>query len=355
MRRLAMLSFLLVFFFCLLSNESEGCTTFYLGEGEHPVFGKNYDWMVEDGLVIINKRGVKKIALQQPNQTGEPFSWTSKYGSVSFNQYGREVVMGGMNQAGLIVETMQLDATKYPAPGSRPALLSSQWKQYVLDRFKSVEQVIADSRRVTIRPSAGPGVHYLLSDKSGDSAVIEYLDGEFVCHTRNNMPVKALTNSIYELSVQAFREYPSPPFSADTSLGRFITAAKMLESYDADTVTSNIDFGFDILKNTHQGRTRWSIVYDINNSRIYFKTAQNPKIRYLDLKGFDFSCKTPVKVLDMAADLKGDVTNAFTNYTFEINRNLIQNAFSKTPSLSRVPKERLDRLSKYPDTTVCTQ
>ena len=354
MRRVAMLVFM-AFFSCVLPWESNGCTAFYLGKGERPVFGKNYDWMVEDGLVIINKRGVKKTALRRPDQTGKPFTWTSEYGSVSFNQYGRELILGGMNEAGLIVETMQLDATQYPPPDSRPALLAGQWKQYLLDSHKSVAEVIADSKHVTVRPSPGPGVHFLLADKFGDSAVMEFLDGEFVCHTRGNMPVKALTNSIYELSVHAWQSQKSLPFAPYTSLGRFVTAASMLESFNADTVTSNLDYGFDILKNASQGSTRWSIVYDINKSRIYFKTDQNTKIRHFDLKEFDFSCKTPVKVLDMAADLQGDVTNAFTDYTQEINQSLIQNAFRKSPFLSRVPKERLDRLSRYPDTTTCTQ
>ena len=38
---------------------------------------------------------------------GTPASWVSKYGSVTFNQYGRELPTGGMNEAGLVVETIE--------------------------------------------------------------------------------------------------------------------------------------------------------------------------------------------------------------------------------------------------------
>lgn len=41
---------------------SPGCTTFCLiGKGE-VLFARNYDWIIGDGLVMINKRGVVKTA-----------------------------------------------------------------------------------------------------------------------------------------------------------------------------------------------------------------------------------------------------------------------------------------------------
>ncbi len=38
--------------------ETDACTTFCLKRGPQAVFGKNYDWSVGDGLVMVNKRGV---------------------------------------------------------------------------------------------------------------------------------------------------------------------------------------------------------------------------------------------------------------------------------------------------------
>ena len=73
-----------------------GCTTFCLvGKGE-VLFGRNYDWIIGDGLVMINKRGVVKTAtVVESNNVAK---WVSKYGSVTFNQYGRENPAGGMNE-----------------------------------------------------------------------------------------------------------------------------------------------------------------------------------------------------------------------------------------------------------------
>ena len=40
--------------------DARACTTFQLKHADQVLVGKNYDWMVEDGLIIVNKRGVSK-------------------------------------------------------------------------------------------------------------------------------------------------------------------------------------------------------------------------------------------------------------------------------------------------------
>ena len=105
-----------VVFTFLAPLKGQTCTTFCLDHGDRPVFGRNYDWTVEDGLVIINKRGVTKAS------TLGRLAWTSKYGSATFNQYGREFPIGGMNEAGLVVESMVLLETEYPLSDTRPGI-----------------------------------------------------------------------------------------------------------------------------------------------------------------------------------------------------------------------------------------
>ena len=47
-------------------------------------------------------------------------TWTAQYGSITFNQYGRELPTGGINEAGLVVESMALSEARYPEPDHRP-------------------------------------------------------------------------------------------------------------------------------------------------------------------------------------------------------------------------------------------
>ena len=73
------------------------------------------DWMTGEGLVIVNKRNVSKTAFLKPewDDNGQPASWTSKYGSVTFNFIGREFPFGGMNESGLVITCMWLETTEW--------------------------------------------------------------------------------------------------------------------------------------------------------------------------------------------------------------------------------------------------
>ena len=118
----------------LISGSGFACTTFSLHQNGQIVFGKNYDWHLGRGLVIVNKRGVSKTAMPGlQDDPGEYAKWTSKYGSLTFNQYGREMPMGGMNEAGLVVELMSLSETQYPQPDARHAIKDLQWIQYAFN------------------------------------------------------------------------------------------------------------------------------------------------------------------------------------------------------------------------------
>jgi penicillin V acylase-like amidase (Ntn superfamily) len=78
------------------------CTSFCFETNDTILFGNNLDAYISDGLVVVNKRNVFKIAIWQSN----PVNWTSKYGSLTFNQWGREFPSRGINEAGLAVGEM---------------------------------------------------------------------------------------------------------------------------------------------------------------------------------------------------------------------------------------------------------
>ena len=52
----------------------------------------------------------------------------------------------------------------------------------VLDEAASVREAVAIFRRTAIDFSGGPPLHYLVADASGDSAVVEYVDGRVHGH-----------------------------------------------------------------------------------------------------------------------------------------------------------------------------
>ena len=317
------------------------------------MFGRNLDWFVGDGLVIINKRGVEKTALADSFNRDNLLSWTSKYGSATFNQHGREFPLGGMNEAGLIVETMVLEDTEYPSPDSRPEVQTLQWVQYQLDNFSTIEEVISGQSEIMIR-ERDDLFHFLVCDRMGNCATIEFIGKKAVYHTKEAMPVKALTNSKYAETVSYWEKNSIPQPDKFKTVERFVRAANMVKNYDPKTTKAPIDYAFDILERVALAPyTQWRIVYDVKNLSVFFRTLENQSIRHFSLKSFDFSCATPVKVLEVNTEQSGDITDKFVDYTYQINRNLIGQAFRKTHSLSAIPEYVLDMRAEYPEGTSC--
>lgn len=336
------------------------CTTFIIGDRHGQLFGKSYDFGFGDGYVITNKRGVSKTGYKSrlDGENGQPAAWTSKYGSITFNQYGREFPQGGMNEAGLVVESMALMSARFPKPDSRPYLPNILlWRQYLLDTCASVEEVIdSDSKlRVSYDASKGIGTHLLVMDRKGDAAVIEFLDGKMVVHCGESLPVRVLTNDTYEESLAFWKNKTSPVEDRWESIHRFATAANLVRDSGATNPTPGLGHAFDVLTAVKWVQTRWSIVYDNRKLKIYFTTGGNSKTRSVDLNRFDFSCRSPVKILDINNELEGDVTPSFHDYSQETNANLVRTSCGKLGSKVPVPDHVIELMSKYPGQCECRE
>ena len=335
------------------------CTTFSLQKGGRIVFGKNFDWHLGRGLVIVNKRGVVKQAMPGIQPDPGPYAtWTSRYGSLTFNQYGREMPMGGMNEAGLVVELMMLTETQYPSPDPRQAIKDLQWIQYQLDNYSRVVEVIASNTHLRILTFEQPGLHFLIADQSGDCASIEFLAEKMVVHYRDSLRVRTLTNSTYAESCKYLNKHlgfggQMPITKGPTSLKRFVNSAKMLQEYDPRTKGNAVDYAFQILEQVSQESTQWRIVYDQQKLQVYFRTASNPNIKYIDFNSLDFDCTAPVMVVDIHTDLTGNVSDSLVQYSREVNLDLIRYAFKNTGLMRYLPERFIDQRADYPNKTTC--
>ena len=337
-----------------LAEGAEACSTFCIRDGAL-VFGRNYDWSVEDCLVVVNKAGAEKTSMVRQN----PVRWTSRYGSVTFNQYGCEFPTGGINEAGLVVEVMWLEGSEYPQPDERPELSTLQWIQYQLDNSTTVSDVIGSDVRVRISPLASAPLHYLVADADGDVASIEFLNGELVVHTGEDLPYAALTNHTYDASARyaAQRDGLGGPRAMEpggSSLARFARAAARLSAYKADSSEQAVEQAFALLEDVAQGAsTVWSIVYDIDARVIHARTHSNPAVKTLALEALNFGCDAPVQVVDLNRARPGNLLGQLTAYTEKANYELMRSSFAQTEFLHSTPKDRIRTLARYPATVTC--
>jgi choloylglycine hydrolase len=339
-------------FAVLITTSGFTCTTLCLLEKGRALVAYNYDAWASEGLVLVNKRGMSKRG-----RVKQAASWTARYGSVTFNQFGRDDPVSGVNEKGLMVSQMWGDGTRYPPADHRPIIGPLRWIQYHLDKHASVAEVVANAEAVRLT-SQFP-VHYLFADASGDTAVIEFLNGKLVVYHGETLPVRALANSTYTDSIAAFEaakrtgEIPT----SQSSLDRFVRGA-MLVSGDGDPIAR----GFAALAavastgpaSPRVMTTRWSIVYDLAASEVYFKTDINEAIRRFKVTSFDFSCGTPMKMLNVTAAGTGDVAAAFVDYSSAANRAVVEASYTKTPFLPGTSDTERTTIADHADaTSVC--
>lgn len=311
-------------------QEGRACTTFAVEGEEGAVIGKSYDWSIGSGMVFFNKAGVAKRALSlDPRDT--PAHWSSRYASLTFNQYGREFPNGGMNMAGLVVEVMWLGAAQAAPKDERATLNELQWIQLQLDRFETVAEVVAHVDKFRISPVYGQ-VHYMACDRSGECAAIEHLAGrDAVVTTGRDMLVKALTNDTYADSVgylstqRGFGGDREPP-QGSGSLARFARTGLLVSGrkIEPDRLTA---YALEVLDDVRSGDfTKWNIVYDPQRLEVSFRTLGNPALKAVRLEAFDTSCLTPVRALDIDTAGAGDVSASFVDYSMQANERLIRSA-----------------------------
>ncbi len=307
----------------------------YFGKMGQTVTGRTMDWQEDMHTDLwIFPRGMKR-----DGGMGEKgFQWTSKYGSVVASVYEAGTA-DGMNEKGLVANLLFLVESEYPSSNgdARPQMSIAAWTQYVLDRFESVEEAVAELRKEPFRavsvvaPNGVEGkIHLSISDPSGDSAIFEYIHGKLVIH--HGRQYQVMTNSpIYDQQL-ALNEYwkqiggtvmlPGTNRAADrfARASFYINAAQ--QSADAKEAVAAV---FSVMRNVSVPRgistpnqpnissTIWRTVSDQKNRIYYFEDTASPSVVWVDLNRVDFSAGTGVRKLDLHGNklLGGDQTAGF--------------------------------------------
>lgn len=320
----------------LTTYTSQSCTTFVLENENNLIFGRNLDWVSDNGLVVVNKRGIKKTALVFPPEV--PASWTSKYGSITFNQFGKEFPFGGMNEKGLVIEIMRSKAD-YPNQDSRPAVNELQWIQYQLDNASSIEEVIANDKTIRIN-AVKQELHFLVCDKQGNRAVLEFRNGKLQVFKGNDLPLPILANTYYPDDLENYN---------DDEVCRFTTVAKHLDAFKTSQ-KDPIDYSFTILDDVALAGS-WSIVYDIKHQIIHFKSATRKNEKVIHMSSFDFSCNTPAMLFPIQSDKTSCVDSEFQPYNHSLNTKIMKDAM-RTNEIS-LPEQVLQAFYNYAKTLFC--
>jgi penicillin V acylase-like amidase (Ntn superfamily) len=326
--------------FCLSSLTCLwACTrAVYVGANGDVITARSMDWSDD----ITTNLWIFPRDMHRNGEVGShPIKWTSRYGSVTASGYDLSTT-DGMNEKGLVVNALWLIESVYPQLESeRPGMAISIWAQYVLDNFASVDEAVEALKKepFVVVTANVPGqdrlatLHFSLSDSTGDSAIVEYLNGKQVIHHGKQFQV--MTNSpTYDeqLALNAYWQQiggtvmlPGTNRSAD----RFARASFYVNAIpkSEDPVVAlasvfsvirnvSVPYGISTPNQPNISSTRWRTVSDQKRLIYYFESALTPNTFWVDLKEVDFSAETgKVKKLDLGKDQRnvysGDATKDF--------------------------------------------
>ncbi|MBD3221418.1 linear amide C-N hydrolase [bacterium] len=291
-------------------GSTRACTAIGV-EGPAGVYlGRNLDWELGDGLIVVHPRDPTRGAI---------------YLSVTMNQFGADLPLGGMNEVGLAVEELSYPPARPPEPGGRPTIDEFALIQYLLDRCATVDAALrAVDRLAVVRRWAG--LHYILADRTGDAAVLEFLDGRTVVHRGADLPHRVLTNDTYARSREYLARHVG--FGGDRhetdgpgSPERFVRAARMAVAWPADPADGG-DGVFRILDEVRQHDTRWSIVHDLARLTIDVRVAGGPPPRRIDVAAWAGRDPTAPVVRDLMGTVAPHATDAWIAWTPAIEARL---------------------------------
>lgn len=338
----------------LAARAASPCSAFLLEAPSGPVVAKGYDWSDERGHVVVNKRGVEKRALVvAPGDP--PTAWRSRFASLTFNQYGRELPNGGINEAGLVVEVLMLPASVFPAPDGRPVVTELGLVQYLLDQAASTGEAVALARKVRIAPVYAR-VHYLVCDAAAECAALEVLRGQLVVATGGSMPARVLTNSPYASASAALKgsKKAGGRSTGQGSLERFVRlAGRTASPSSASTSTSGpVAEAFSILDSVRfPDSTQWQIVYEPRDRRVHFRSRTRPAVKTVTLDAFPPGCAEPAMTLDLRTRASGEVAGAFVPFDEAANLSLVR--ATSSPLRSRLPPGIAERVAALPRGLTC--
>jgi penicillin V acylase-like amidase (Ntn superfamily) len=322
----------------LVSPRASACSRvlYTSKDGKYVLVGRNMDW-TEDlrSNLWVFPRGIKRDGLAARNS----LSWTARYGSIGVSGYDVGTT-DGMNERGLCGNMLWLAESGFgKRDDKRLGLCVSQWLQFFLDNFATVDEAVKFLRANDVQilsASAGDSfkkpltVHLALGDWSGDSAVIEYVGSKMLIY--HGAQARVMTNSpTFDKQLEGLKRYQG--FGGEEELpgsvkaaDRFVRAANYVGRLPEPknerqgvagvlSVMRNVaqPFGTSKADEPNTSQTIWRTVADLTNGVYYFESTTSPNIVWVKLNKLDFSEGAKVQKLDLVnnPDRVGDVTWAF--------------------------------------------
>lgn len=309
---------------------------------EFPIDLKSEIVIVPAGISVENKDAEGNLGIK----------FTTKYGFLGINGFGiKDAFVDGFNEQGLSLSALMYTGAKYQPAVPGKFINLDNFSTWVLGSFSTVDEVksamsgiyVSDS---TIKKLKDMGLHISITDISGKSIVIEFIDGKANIYDN---PLGVMTNRpSFDWQMTNLRNYvhldkndrkpktisgvtiePTGVGSGMVGLpgdwtppSRFVRIALAKDAaleptnvQEAVNLSEHLLNIVDIPKGvirenpapfvTIYGYAQWVVIKDMTNRMLYFKTYDNTAWKTIDLKKFDLKPGSAKKYLSIDAAKTG--------------------------------------------------
>jgi len=309
------------------------------------VYGRTMEWGAFDlnSRVSIVPRGYAFTGLTPDGYNGK--KWQAKYGFVALDMLEEDLFADGMNEKGLAVGLFYhpgyASYTEYDKAQANNTITAVDVVSYILSQFSTIEEVKSGLQSVKVVPVVEKAIgipvqaHWMVTEPSGKSIVIEYLDHKL--HIFDN-PLGVITNApSYDWHMTNLRNYINlsavalptkkiqdlnfAPLGGGSGMiglpgdftppSRFVRAVAWSQTHrplkDSDEAIYEL---FRILDNFNvplgaaegsngdgvklkgmRSSTIWTTGWDISKKVLYFHTQHNRRVRKVEIDKMNFSKK----------------------------------------------------------------
>lgn len=318
---------------------SDACTrVVYHGADSTFIVGRSLDWKTPIPTnLYVYPRGMEKYSDNKPGA----IKWTSKYGAVYAVGYDGGVTEG-MNEKGLVVNGLFCKGTVYSNPSTkgRPPMSLSMFVAWLLDQNATTDECVEvlkkhdfDIGGATFDGGTVSALHWGITDASGKSVIVEFVDGEINIHDMGD--IYAMTNDPNWPAMTAIVQYwekiggrnmlPGTVSSPDRCV-RANFFAHHVEAVSDPTlavsitrsilVNSCVPYTYQFEGEPNVSSTQWRSYADVKNRRYYFDIVTNLGVYYIDLDKCDFRKGASVMRLDTTkeTELCGEANKAMKKH-----------------------------------------
>ena len=235
-----------------------------LGDPEGRLFGRNFDWRYSPALLLFSDRpaagGYASVSMVDIAYLGfddrsvdlTTLPLAERRGLLDAPSWPFD----GMNEAGVAVGMAAVPSADERHDPGKPTIDSLEVMRAILDRAGSVDEAVAILGQYNIDWEGGPPLHYLVADRSGRAALVEFHGGQIVV-LPNTGPWHAATN--FTRSAVA-GDAAGQCHRFDTLVRRLTDAGGALDPRAA----------LDLLQAVAQteSATQWSVVYGMSTGQV---------------------------------------------------------------------------------------